>query len=152
MTQHIYGRFWRRLLAMMVDGVILTLIISTLFITGIIVFGIGVAFPLSGDLPEWSSGLFIKFLVLFWITASIIKMIYFVYFIGTTGQTPGKMFMGLRVVQQNGDPMTFGLAFLRWVGYIISGLCFYLGFLWILFDYRKQGWHDKIAGTVVICV
>ena len=46
--------------------------------------------------------------------------------------------------------MTFGLAFLRWVGYILSGIFLYLGFLWIAWDGRKQGWHDKIAGTVVV--
>jgi uncharacterized RDD family membrane protein YckC len=48
--------------------------------------------------------------------------------------------------------MTFGLAFLRWVGYIISAVVLYLGFVWIAFDAKKQGWHDKIAGTVVIRV
>ncbi|MBW2651381.1 MAG: RDD family protein [Deltaproteobacteria bacterium] len=37
-----------------------------------------------------------------------------------------------------------------WVGYIISKLPFFLGFIWVAFDGRKQGWHDKIAGTYVI--
>jgi len=36
------------------------------------------------------------------------------------------------------------------VGYLISALIFYLGFIWIAFDRKKQGWHDKIAGTCVI--
>jgi uncharacterized RDD family membrane protein YckC len=42
------------------------------------------------------------------------------------------------------------VAFLRWVGYIISAAGICLGFIWIIFDRKKQGWHDKIAGTVVI--
>jgi uncharacterized RDD family membrane protein YckC len=46
--------------------------------------------------------------------------------------------------------MTFGLAFLRWVGYLISTLAIYLGFLWIAFDRKARGWHDIIAGTVVV--
>ena len=46
--------------------------------------------------------------------------------------------------------MTLGIAFLRWVGAIVSGLVFMLGFVWIAFDGRKQGWHDKIAATLVI--
>ena len=79
-------------------------------------------------------------------------MFYFTYFHGAGGQTPGKMIFGLKVVQSTGEQMTFGIAFLRWVGYIISGTVFYLGFVWIAFDGRKRGWHDKIAGTVVIRV
>lgn len=39
---------------------------------------------------------------------------------------------------------------LRYVGYIISAIPFLLGFIWAAFDSRKQGWHDKIAATVVI--
>ena len=79
-----------------------------------------------------------------------ISMFYFTYFHGAAGQTPGKMIFGLKVVQSTGEQMTFGLAFLRWVGYIISAVVFYFGFVWIAFDAKKQGWHDKIAGTVVI--
>jgi uncharacterized RDD family membrane protein YckC len=149
MLQPNYGGFWRRLLAMMIDGAILAIIMTTLFIAGIIVFGISVTFPVFGGFEEWP-GPFMRFLLLFWTTRAVIKMFYFVYFIGATGQTPGKMALGLRVVCQDGEPVTFGIAFLRWVGYIVSTLCLYLGFLWIAFDRRKQGWHDKIAGTVVI--
>ncbi len=46
--------------------------------------------------------------------------------------------------------MTFGVAFLRWVGSLISGLFLWLGYLWIAIDGRKQGWHDKIAATLVV--
>ncbi|MDD1697770.1 MAG: RDD family protein, partial [Methanoregula sp.] len=60
------------------------------------------------------------------------------------------MILGLQVIQSSGEKMTPGLAFLRWVGYLFSGLILNLGFLWIVFDKRKQGWHDKIAGTLVI--
>jgi len=48
-----------------------------------------------------------------------------------------------------GAPST-GQLIVRYVGYFISSLFLCLGFLWIAFDARKQGWHDKIAGTVVI--
>ena len=77
-------------------------------------------------------------------------MFYFTLFHGFGGQTPGKKLLGLRVVQSSGKPMTPGLAFLRWVGYIISQIPLCLGFIWIAFDGRKQGWHDKIAATCVI--
>jgi uncharacterized RDD family membrane protein YckC len=47
--------------------------------------------------------------------------------------------------------MTLGIAFLRWAAYHLSSILL-LGFLWVAVDRRKQGWHDKIAGTVVVSV
>jgi uncharacterized RDD family membrane protein YckC len=76
-------------------------------------------------------------------------MAYFTWFHGTTGQTPGKRLLGLRVVQESGGSIGFG-RLPPWVGYIISALPMLMGFLWAGADRRKQGWHDKIAGTVVI--
>ena len=60
------------------------------------------------------------------------------------------MLFCLQVVSADGTPISFGIAFLRAVGYLVSGALFNLGFIWVAFDKRKQGWHDKIAGTVVI--
>jgi uncharacterized RDD family membrane protein YckC len=79
----------------------------------------------------------------------IISMVYFTYFHGAIGQTPGKILLKLQVVGTTGKRLTYGIAFLRWIGSIISSLPLFLGFLWVAFDSRKQGWHDKIAGTVV---
>ena len=88
---------------------------------------------------------------LLYLAASLLAgMTYFTWFHGIGGRTPGKILLGLRVIQASGDPMTPGVAFLRWVGYLISGPVFCLGFLWVAFDGRKQGWHDKIAATLVI--
>ncbi|EDN65822.1 membrane protein [Beggiatoa sp. PS] len=65
--------------------------------------------------------------------------------------TPGKMLVDCKIVDaKTGKPITFKQAFLRCLGYIISFLSLGLGFLWILWDDRRQGWHDKIANTVVI--
>ena len=76
-----------------------------------------------------------------------------VYGIGAwsiNGATLGDMLLGLRVVRTDGRRVSFGRAFLRLVGAYFSGLVFFLGFLWALFDGRRQGWHDKLAGTVVV--
>jgi uncharacterized RDD family membrane protein YckC len=75
---------------------------------------------------------------------------YFVFFWMTSGQTLGKAFMGVRVVSISGRPLTFMQAFFRFLVYPISGLVFFLGFLWILIDNQRQGWHDTIARTYVI--
>ncbi len=77
---------------------------------------------------------------------------YLIYFWSTSGQTPGKKIMGLKVVSTDGGKLTAGQAFLRVIGYLISGIVIYLGFLWIIWDPNKQGWHDKIAGTYVVKV
>lgn len=65
--------------------------------------------------------------------------------------TPGKMLFKAEVVDaQTHAAMSLGQAVLRYFAYILSTLPLGLGFFWIAFDQRKQAWHDKIAGTVVI--
>jgi hypothetical protein len=73
-----------------------------------------------------------------------------VIFWATSGQTPGKMALGIKVIGTDGAPVGWGKALLRYVGYIISGLVLALGFIWIAFDSKRQGWHDKIAKTYVV--
>jgi uncharacterized RDD family membrane protein YckC len=65
------------------------------------------------------------------------------------GQTPGKQVMGLRIVRTNGQRLTFRSATVRWLGYAISAILF-LGYLWVLVDNRRQGFHDKLARTFVV--
>jgi len=79
----------------------------------------------------------------------LISMAYYVYFIGSSGQTIGKMIMKIRVVAEGGGRVTVFKAWLRWFGYIISAAILLLGFVWIVFDPKNQGWHDKLAGTRV---
>jgi uncharacterized RDD family membrane protein YckC len=76
---------------------------------------------------------------------------YFPWFWARSGATPGMTAMGLRVVRdRDGGPISGGQAILRLIGYVINGLVLYLGFIWIFVDKRRRGWHDLIAGTVVI--
>lgn len=85
----------------------------------------------------------------------IVPLIYFPYFWSregsANGQTPGMKQMGIRVVRDaDGGPISVGTAILRLIGYWVSGLVFYLGYIWIFIDKRRRGWHDLIAGTVVV--
>ena len=75
---------------------------------------------------------------------------YFVGFWGTTGRTPGYQATGLQLLKADGSKPTVSTAVARLVGYGISWTFFMLGFLWMLWDPRKQTWHDKIANTVVV--
>ncbi|HEY5436447.1 MAG TPA: RDD family protein [Candidatus Limnocylindrales bacterium] len=91
--------------------------------------------------------------VLFLLAIFLVYLVYMPWFWGHGGQTPGMKVFHLRVVRENdGGPVTMGQAFVRLIGFWVSIAVFYLGFIWILFDARRQGWHDKIAGTVVIAV
>ena len=65
--------------------------------------------------------------------------------------TPGKMLIHARIADaKTGANPRPGQLVLRYLGYFVSGVVLGLGFLWVAFDARKQGWHDKIAGTVVV--
>jgi uncharacterized RDD family membrane protein YckC len=65
--------------------------------------------------------------------------------------TPGKLVLGLRIVDaETGGTPPIGRLVLRYVGYLVSALPLGLGYLWVLWDPRRQGWHDKMAGTLVI--
>ena len=65
--------------------------------------------------------------------------------------TPGKMVIGAQVVDVNtGEALSFGRCITRYLAAIIASLPLGIGLLWVAFDRRKQGWHDKIAGSVVI--
>lgn len=123
--------FVPRLVAYIIDAIIVT----------VVVLIIGALFGMLGN----------DFLALLGSLLSIVVAVgYFVYFWGTSGQTPGKSVMKIKVVSADGSAMTMGKAVMRLIGYFVSGLIVYLGFLWILFDANKQGWHDKIAGTYVV--
>jgi uncharacterized RDD family membrane protein YckC len=65
--------------------------------------------------------------------------------------TPGKMLIAARIVDaRSGGKPSAGQAIARYLGYFVSTIPFGLGLIWVGLDDRKQGWHDKIAGTVVV--
>jgi uncharacterized RDD family membrane protein YckC len=62
----------------------------------------------------------------------------------------GKSIMGIKVVDDHGSRMTLSRSIGRKQSKILSYFVISLGFLWILFDKKKQGWHDKINNTYVV--
>lgn len=82
----------------------------------------------------------------------LISLAYEWYFLTRRdGQTPGKSVMKIRVVKTDGTPIDDATAVIRYVGRYISGIIV-IGLLWALWDENRQGWHDKVAGTVVVRV
>ncbi len=81
----------------------------------------------------------------------LITVLYFPYFWSHGGQTPGMRLFHIRVVRDaDGGPIGWGAALLRLIGYWVSAMVVYIGFLWVFVDKRRRGWFDLIAGTVVI--
>jgi uncharacterized RDD family membrane protein YckC len=82
----------------------------------------------------------------------LVSLIYFVIFWSHLGggRTLGMRLLGLRVIAEDGSQIGVVNAFVRWLGLWLSiGLCF-IGVIWVAFDSRHQGWHDKIAKTLVV--
>jgi uncharacterized RDD family membrane protein YckC len=150
-----YAGFVSRLMAFVIDVVIISFTIGTvtwfLSVTATVMqlrtflgFSLS-AIPGSAEFIDAlfgpvTAGVFIAFVII----------AYQVIFIAFAGQTPGKALLGLRVVSLDGKRLGYGRAVLRLLGYLASGLPLYLGFIWVIFDDRRQAWHDKIAGTCVI--
>ena len=156
MAVYKFAGFWRRLLAYTVDNIIINIILVILSIIAVLAFVFG-----SADRQTWLTDILdptrmfyavMTVLTIYFAIYILLSIAYFTYFHGIKGRTPGKMLLGLQVLSTEGTPIGFGIAFLRSVGYLVSSLLFTIpiGFIWAAFDRRKQGWHDKIAGTVVI--
>jgi uncharacterized RDD family membrane protein YckC len=116
--------FWRRFAAAFIDGILLGVISEIL---RLLLGNVAAALSL------------------------IIGIVYYTYFHGSTGQTPGDAALSIRVVDKDGGgSIGYGRAFIRWLVSIVSALVFFLGYLWMIWDSEKQCWHDKAANDVVI--
>ena len=142
-----YAGFWIRAVAFAVDSFILRIIIWLLV-------GIGVFGYLSGSGQDISGDQFLRLFALPWGYLAgvdlLVTLSYFTFFLGRTGQTPGKMLFGLKVLRKDGTEIDYAQAMIRTMGYYLNHLTLGIGFLWIAVDPRKQGFHDKIAGAVEI--
>jgi uncharacterized RDD family membrane protein YckC len=122
--------FWIRFVAIFIDGIIV----------GVVNSAIGAILGLN---TNGRSGLQI-----------LLGLVYYTYFWSSAspwpGQTIGSKLLNLRVVRTDGSDLSISQALIRYVGFVISGICLGIGFIWAAFDPNKQGWHDKIAGTYVI--
>ncbi len=140
-TIYAYAGFWVRFFAQIIDGILFLLI--TLPVLYLIY---GEAYFTTD--PATGSPFFGTADVLISLVFPLVACLWFWI---KKGATPGKMLLGLKVLDaKTGNLLTLGQAFLRYVGYIVSSLIFCLGYIWVGFDKKKQGWHDKMAKTVVV--
>jgi uncharacterized RDD family membrane protein YckC len=136
-TADTYAGFWIRLGAALIDGLLWAVI------------AVPVLWAAYG--PEvFGSDRFIHgpvdFLVS-WVFPSLATILFWIY----KGATPGKMAVHARIVDaRTGAHASTGQYIGRYFAYFVSLLPLGLGYLWVAWDDRKQGWHDKLAGTVVV--
>ncbi|HSP55391.1 MAG TPA: RDD family protein [Dehalococcoidia bacterium] len=120
-----YAGFWMRLLASIVDAIVL----------GIITAPVGLL------VDNFAASLLLQ---------TVIDAVYTIGFWLSRGATPGKMAMSMEIVMADGRPLTGEAAVLRYVGYVVNVLTLGIGYLMIAFTPEKRGLHDYIAGTVVV--
>lgn len=137
MDEQEYAGFWIRTGAAIIDSILL-LIILVPILTAIYGSGYWIGETLNQGI--WG--------VLFnYILPAIAVIAFWIY----KSATPGKMVLKLSIVdaKTGGKPST-GQFIGRYLGYYVSMMPLFLGIIWVGFDKRKQGWHDKLAGTLVI--
>src|SRR3989344_2455 len=139
MENKIFAGIRLRLLASYVDLAILALPISLLLWYA----------GLSNSMPILVQRLFLLFIV--WIPLVTGNLLHDIFFTHYFGGPIGKLLTGLRVINENGNYISLKRSFFRHtVGYQFSTILFGLGFLAIIKDPQKQGWHDKVVGSKVI--
>lgn len=149
-----YAGFVSRLIAFTIDLIIIN-VISIIIVasTGLIAnfFGLGnTTGPIKTVLDFTISTLENGTLLITLSFTSMFGAAYLLFFWVLVGVTPGKALLGLRIVRTDGRPLNIGRALLRLIGYWLSALLLFLGFVLVIIDNRRQGLHDKLAGTVVI--
>ena len=133
-----YAGFWRRVVAVILDGLALSLVTVPLNLA----FGGGTDFGSDSMMaysPEASS-----------IGAALSWLYYALMESSAKQATLGKMAMGIIVTDLEGRRIGFGKATGRYFAKILSALIFLIGFLMVAFTARKQGLHDILAGTLVV--
>ena len=138
-SEFLYAGFWIRLAAALID-------------TLLVLLAIGPVLTWMYGLDYWSWGreelvLGVWDVLLKYVLPVAVVILFWLY----RAATPGKIWLKMRIVDARrfSKPSAEKLVG-RYFSYYLSLIPFGLGFLWIAFDARKQGWHDKLAGTVVV--
>ena len=140
-----YAGIFTRVVAFVIDALIIAIALAIVpWITQILLNSVGI-----GSLTtRWMNG--VVRLLASGIFAAIFSYAYYAFFWFFVGMTIGNAVMGIRIVRTNGKRVGPIRTLVRLIGYVIALIPFGLGFFWILIDDRRQGWHDKLAGTFAV--
>jgi uncharacterized RDD family membrane protein YckC len=137
MNEQEYAGFWIRAWASIIDTILMLIIIMPILFA---IYGADLWVRESFIAGFWD-------FIFQYILPAIAVIILWIY----KSATPGKMLTGLIIVDaKTGEKPSTGQFIVRYLGYYVSIIPLSLGIIWVGIDKRKQGWHDKLAGTVVI--
>ncbi len=132
----VYAGFLVRLTAYMIDSIII----------GMIGFSIEFFLEIASVVGSFQTPELLPTFI-----TSIISLLYFAGLESSTNQaTFGKMFLGIKVIDQTGNQISFARAAVRYFSKILSDITFCIGYIMIIFTNKKQALHDMIANTYVI--
>ncbi|AKH69415.1 putative membrane protein/domain [Spongiibacter sp. IMCC21906] len=132
-----YAGFWVRTAAAVIDTILIFIIIVPMLTL------------IYGQAYWISESVFVGFwdIAFNYLLPALVVILFWIY----KSATPGKMAFKLSIVDaKTGAKPSNGQLIGRYFAYYISILPFFLGIIWVGIDRRKQGWHDKLAGTVVV--
>ena len=149
-----YAGFWIRFGAWVIDTIILAVvsfIILFILVAGALIGSLSTIYNPALFYTATFHGTAAVGFALWWISMLAINWLYYAYQESSVKQaTLGKQVFGLIVTSVDGERISFARASARWVGRIISGLIFCIGYIMIAFTEKKQGLHDMIADTLVV--
>jgi uncharacterized RDD family membrane protein YckC len=152
-----YAGFWLRLVAIIIDGIIIGVAQSFLIVPLLAAVGLGFAGGADNmdfSDPEQAAGMIASIGALiggYWILAMCIQILYFTFMESSKYQaTIGKIALGLIVTDLNGGKLDFTKAFIRNICKIISNVTMLIGYIMAGFTEKKQALHDMIASTLVV--
>ena len=134
-----YAGFWIRVVAAIIDTVLMVAILMPILI--------GIYGRDYFDMAQTGLVAGAADFLLSYVAPAIAVIVFWVY----KAATPGKMIVSAKIVDATtGNNPTLGQSIGRYLGYYVSIIPLFLGLIWVAFDPRKQGWHDKLANTVVV--
>lgn len=132
-----YAGFWLRVGASLIDTILMMVIIVPVLS---MIYGKGYWASEAVFLGAWD-------LLFNYVLPAIVVIVFWI----VKSATPGKILLDISIVDaETGGKPSNGQLIGRYFAYYVSALPLMLGFIWVGFDKRKQGWHDKLAGTLVV--
>jgi uncharacterized RDD family membrane protein YckC len=132
-----YVGFWLRVGAAIIDTILMLVIVAP-----VLTWIYGPGYWMSERLIHGPADVLFN-----WVLPAVAVILFWNY----RQATPGKMAIGARIVDaKTGGKPSLGQLIGRYFGYFVSSIPLLLGLIWVGIDSRKQGWHDMLAGTVVV--
>ncbi|MBS1544744.1 MAG: RDD family protein [Bacteroidetes bacterium] len=152
-----YAGFWLRLVALIIDAIIIGIIQSFVAIPIFAAIGITAVGGMENlDMSDADNvvglvGAIVAAAGVYWVIATTVQLLYFSFMESSNLQgTVGKMALGLKVTDMQGGKLDLGKAFLRNLCKLISNITMLIGYIMAGFTEKKQALHDMIAGTLVV--